>query len=99
HGVYSKVFKTVEEALNERNLRIEQEEIEHKNKILNEPILRNDDGLPIIIFFNENKEKIAEIIVDAHRYHELKLNTLHFSRNYACITINNVKMILSRYLL
>ncbi len=97
HGKYSRVFNTIEEALSKRNEKIENEKIELENNLLNEPILRNKEGIPIIEIFYK-KEKI-EIMVDAHRYYELKRYNICYGHGYARIIVNGEKYILSRYLL
>lgn len=99
HGIHSHVFDTVEEAVNERNQRIEDEIVETRNKLLTDPIKRNGEGIPIIEFFNDDKEKIFEITVDAHRYHEIILNYVSLRKGYINITIDNKTTCLSRYLL
>lgn len=99
HGKYSHVFKTIEEAVNDRNQKIEQEKIEKYNKLINEPIQRNGDGIPIIKVFSEKKQKYTEFKVDAHRYHELRFGSIYEAKGYANININNIHARLSRYLL
>jgi hypothetical protein len=98
NGKYSYVFNTIEEALNDKNKIIEKEKKEKSDKISNEPILRNLDGIPIINVIKNNLS--TEIMVDAHRYYELKFLSLnHINTDYITICKNDDKILLSRYLL
>ena len=91
-------FKTLEEATIAYNKKVEDFETDRINKILNMPIVRNKDGIPIIVYYNKKSHKKYEIMVDAHRYHEIIMYTISVSRNYANITIDK-RLRLSRYLL
>lgn len=97
-GKYSRCFITMEEALEERNLKLEQGKIDEINKILTEPIKRNNDGVPIIEIVNKQGRNV-EIKIDAHRYYEAKLNSVYYGTNLATIAIDGNHSILSRYLL
>ena len=91
-------FKTLEDAIFAYNKKVEDFETNRINKILNMPIIRNKDGVPIIVYYNKKSHEKYDIMVDAHRYHELIMYTTGMSRNYVTITIDK-RLKLSRYLL
>ncbi len=89
HSQYSKSFNTAEEALYERNQMITNEKINQ----IDDTILLNQQGIPIF------KINTIEIMVDVHRYHEIKMYRLSIQSKYVSIFINGGNVRLSRYLL
>jgi hypothetical protein len=76
-------FNTLEEAISVKNLKLEELKDEKWKKILNIPIKRNNDNIAIIEFFNKNKEKISETLVDDELYYNLIQYPWHISRGYS----------------
>lgn len=88
HDRYSKNFNTQEEALYERN-----QIINNEIKLMDDSMILNEKGIPIF------RINAVEIMVDAHRYEEVKMYKLSILSEYVTIYINGVYLRLSRYLL
>jgi hypothetical protein len=93
-------YNTIEDALTARTKHLEKIELERINKILNFPIERNEQGVPVIKIVNRKNNFIGIIKVDAHRYYELKLLGLYASPDYyVTVKVNDKYINLSRYLM
>lgn len=93
-------FDSLEETINQRDIYLESQKIEKINNIVDPSFKRDTDGIPIIELCNNKEEIVQTILVDAHRYHELKLNTLHrVNKNYVNIITTTQEISLGRYLL
>ena len=65
------MYDTLEEAIKVRTVKLKElEEIENQ-KILQKPILRNENGQAIIELFNKKKEKTGETIIDEDIYYDI----------------------------
>ena len=98
HKIVYGGYDTVEQAVTARNLKITEHEKERMKKILNEPILRNQNGVAIIKL-NKNKG-VMIILVDDEDYHKIKFFTLSINNGYIHVHIGNRKRVyLHRFLL
>ncbi len=93
-------FDTPEAAVVAHKKKTEEYNIEYENKILNEPIKRNSNGIAIIELFNDKKEKVGETLVDDDIYYEL----MHYRwnldiNNYVCGNVNKKNVRLSRFIM
>ena len=96
---YFRGFNTVNEAQNFRFNKINEQIVIKHQKILNKPILRNDEGIAIINMFNRKKELVATTLVDDDIYYKLKMYNISYDGEYANICINGNKRRLSRFII
>jgi hypothetical protein len=95
---YNKTFKTLEEAIENRNKKLDEIKQLKKEKIYNLPITYNEEGIAYIEV--KNKYRTEKCLVDDDKWHELILLSswsLH-SNNSIYGTINSEKIYLHRYL-
>src|SRR5205814_29945 len=92
-------FATIDDALTARNERIEQNIREKKEKLLNEPIKRNDQGIAIIELFNRKKEKVGETMVSDEDYWTIKQYSCNMRKGYVNSTICGKTVTLSRFIM
>jgi HNH endonuclease len=79
---YYGTFKTVEEAVIKRDEALKKITEDNEKKIMETPILRNSNGIPIIELFNDEGKKVAETKVDENKYYDL----IHYSW---CLCVSN----------
>ena len=92
-------FDTIAEAILNRDIIVEQQNLEKKILILSEPIKRDNDGIAIIELFN-NRIKSGETKVDDELYYELKQRIIYLNGNeYASIIIDGKPFGLSRFIM
>jgi len=89
YGLFE-TLELAEEQLNKIRARLENERI---NQILNDPIKRNLNGVAIIIWRDK------EILIDDDMYYKLIINSISFTKQYACIKINNRFIAMHRYIM
>ena len=95
------MYDTLEEAIKVRTVKLKElEEIENQ-KILQKPILRNENGQAIIELFNKKKEKTGETIIDEDIYYDIiKYNWYINNHGYVFGRCENKKLIsLHRYIM
>ena len=92
-------IKTLDEA--KSCLQIFKQEIvllkeKEKQRILNLPIIRNENNIAIIYAYNNKKEIVGESLVDDNKWHELYQFKWFITNGYI---INNKKNLIHRYLM
>jgi hypothetical protein len=95
---YDKTFKTLEEAIENRDNKLKEIEYLKKEKIYKLPITYNEEGISYIEV--KNKERIEKCLVDKELWHELMLISswcLYYD-NSIIGTINKKPIKLHRYL-
>jgi hypothetical protein len=80
--VHYGIYKTVEEAVIQKEIILKKLKEEKLEKIYSQPIKRNNEGNCIITIFSKIKNKQLEIIVDEDMYYDLIQYKWHFTNNY-----------------
>jgi hypothetical protein len=90
-------FDTLNKAITAKKEYEEKKEIDKINNILSQPIKRDKDGIAVLELHNKQKEVIAHVQVDDHKYYHLILFAWYLNKK-AGVT-NSEKGLLSRYLM